>query len=260
MSESNGRERVVFLAVPNSGSVMPCCLNSISQASKRYRMILVPSQFGDVPHNFNICWCIALNIRETQGITHFAMLHTDIGAEAQWLDTLMDEMDRVDADVMSAVVAIKDARGLSTTGIRHNGIWGTQRFTMSEIHALPETFSIADTEDPEAILAINTGCWVCRFGYGWPDKFPGFQNEHRIQFRDGSAQPEFDSEDWLFSDWAANQGLKVFATRKVVTKHQGAFEYGNDSAWGQLKTDEFRPCYPAMEMRRTDFETAPIVL
>ncbi len=259
MSESNGRERIVFLAVPNSGCIMPCCLTGISQATKHHKMVLVPSQFGDVPHNFNMCWSIALNIREERHVTHFAMLHTDISPSAHWVDTLMEEMDRVDADIMTAVVAIKDARGLTTTGIRHPGIWGTQRFTMKEIHDLPETFSIADTDDPEAILAINTGCWICRFDYGWPDKFPGFKSEHRITFREGMAQPEFDSEDWLFSDWAASQGLRVFATRKVITKHVGAFEFGNDSVWGSLKTDEFRPCYPSMAMVRVEQEVEAVV-
>jgi hypothetical protein len=256
MSDLNGKDRVVFLAVPNAGSIMPCCLNGISQATRKHKLMLVPSQFGDVPHNFNLCWSIALNIREAQSITHFAMIHTDISPGQWWLDTLIEEMDRVDADVMSAVNAIKDARGLTTTGLRYPGIWGTRRFTMTEVMELPETFSVADTEEPEAILAINTGCWVCRFPWGWPDRFPGFKSEHRIVFREGQAQPEFDSEDWLFSDWAASQGLRVYATRKVNTKHVGAFEFGNDTVWGSLKTDEFRPYYPAMEMRRVETEEA----
>lgn len=249
MPESNGKRYHVYLGQPNAGSIMPCALRGIAAATKRHKMTLVDSQFGDIPHNFNMLWCGCVQNREEHGYTHFAMVHSDINPQPHWLDTLIEEMDRVNADVISTVVAIKDARGLTTTGIRYPGVWGTRRYTLKEIHDLPETFSIADTDEPDQILAINTGLWVCRVGYGWPDKFPGFQNEHRITWRRGVAQPEFDSEDWLFSDWLASQGLRVFATRKVAAWHAGGFEYGNDSVWGSLETDNQAP------RRRAEEET-----
>ncbi len=260
MSESNGKTYTPFLGVPNAGNIMPCCLMGISEATKKHSLMLAPSQFGDIPQNFNMLWCICLNNCQANKITHFAMAHTDIAPAKGWLDTLIDEMDRVDADIMAAVVAIKDHRGLSTTGLRYPGIWGTRRFTMAECHDLPETFSIDDCrhlddrgDDP--MLAINTGLWVCRFPHaGWTHAFPGFRSEHRIVWRDGLFQPEFDSEDWLFSDWAASQGLKVYATRKVATKHLGHFEFGNDTVWGSMKTDEWRPKYSSVNGEESRME------
>ncbi len=298
MSESNGQKYNIFLGIPNSGKIMPCCLMGISEAVKKHSIMLAPSQFGDIPQNFNILWCICLNNCQANQITHFAMAHTDILPGKGWLDTLIEEMDRVDADIMTGVVAIKDYRGLSTTGLRYPGIWGTRRFTMKEIHDLPETFCLEDCihlddhyrrdyrqawEDvasdlsgnlshdeqrlcdmlatlrgervQKSILAINTGLWVCRFHHaGWTHAFPGFKSEHRIVWRDGIFQPEFDSEDWLFSDWAASQGLKVYATRKVTTKHVGAFEFGNDTVWGSMKTDEWRPKYSSVNGEESRME------
>ncbi len=235
----------VFLSVPNSGHIMPCCALAFAQATQRHAITFCPQQFGDIPHNFNMLWCQALQRRESEGITHFAMLHTDIGAQAFWLDVLLDEMDRLDADIMSTVIAIKDGRGLTTTGIRYPGIWGTRRFTMREIMRLPETLSVADTDEPDQILAFNTGLWVCRLPKaGWPDQMPGFYSKHQIKWIGHEPCPMFDSEDWLFSDWAAAQGLKIYATRKVRAEHQGALAYPNHHAWGAWETEQQRPSRP----------------
>jgi methyltransferase family protein len=188
-------------------------------------------------------WCEALQCRG-QGVTHFAMMHTDIMLPIYWLDILIEEMDRVDADIMTGIVSIKDDRKITTTGIRYPGVWGTRRFSVYEINRLPETFSIADTDEPDQILAINTGCWVCRLPeHGWPDKFPGFHNKHKIEWAGGIPEPWFDSEDWLFSDWAASQGLKVYATRKLFTSHQGAMFYDN-RVGGNWETELQRPTRP----------------
>ena len=242
---------VISFAQPNSGAIMPSCVEGLANATARHHTELCLSQFGDVAHNFNMMWCAALNGRAEQGYTHFAMLHSDIRIAPRWLDTLLDEMDRVDADVMSTVIAIKDARGLTTTGIRYPGVWGTRRFTMAEIMQFPETFSIADVGDPETeLLAINTGAWVCRLpAAGWPDQFPGFTDKYMVKWHEGQAVAYFDSEDWLFSEWCASQGLRVFATRKPEAYHIGAFEYGNNSRWGSWETDLQAPPKPTFAAR-----------
>jgi SAM-dependent methyltransferase len=235
----------IFIGIPNAGCIKPCALTSMVHATSRHTLHSCPLQFGDIEHNFNMMWCEALNTRESAGITHFAMVHTDIGTSQGWLDVLLDEMDRLDADVMTVVNAIKDDRGLTTTGVRYPGIWGTRRFTMKEIARLPETFSIADTDEPEAVLAINTGLWVCRIPTGgWPDKFPGFTCKHKIDVINGKFSPAFDSEDWLFSDWLATQGLKIYATRKVQAFHRGEIDFPNQGEWGRWTTEQQRPSQP----------------
>jgi len=234
----------VFLGVPNAGAIMPCAFEASHNASNKHKVSVCPLQFGDIEHNFNMLWCESLRARQTQSVTHFAMLHTDIGAVPGWLDMLIEEMEKHDADIMTTVIAIKDHRGLTTTGVRYPGAWGTRRFTMTEIMALPETFSIRETDEPDGILAINTGLWVCRIDRDWVERFPGFTCKHKIEWIDGIPSPSFDSEDWLFSDWAASEGLRVFATRRPVTFHRGAFDYRNDNVWGAHKTDQQRPIRP----------------
>ena len=235
----------VFLALPTAGAIKPCAANGVLQCSAKGLQVNARyEQFGDIPHNFNILWCEALRGRD-QGITHFAMLHDDCAPMPGWLDVLIEEMDRLDADIMSTVLAIKDGRGLTTTGVRYPGTWGTRRFTKRELQRLPETFSIAETDEPNRILAIGTACWVCRLPKdGWPDRFPGFQNEHRITWEGSDPSPGFDSEDWLFSDWAHNQGLKVYSTRKVHMAHQGAMFYSNADGHGSWETELQRPNRP----------------
>jgi hypothetical protein len=236
----------VYLAHPNAGHIMPCSELGVLRATEgKHNIVVNPMQFGDIEHNFNMLWCDALNRRQSHGVTHFAMIHTDISPEFYWLDKLIEEMDRLDADVMATIIAIKDGRGLTTTGIRYPGVWGTRRFVMREILRLPETFCITDTDEPDQILAINTGLWVCRLpAAGWPDAFPGFTCAHRLLWENGKRIPNFDSEDWLASDWFASQGLRVFATRKVQCEHIGAMSYGNQQLWGEWETELQRPPRP----------------
>jgi hypothetical protein len=241
----------VFLAQPNAGCIKPQCVLGLGRAAREHDAVVQPSQFGDVAHNFNMLWCDALNRRESEGFTHFAMLHADIDACQWWLDILLSEMDRLDAEVVCTTIAIKDMRGLTTTGIRYPGVWGTRRFTMRESMAQPETISIADVGDPDTeILAINTGCWVARLDTGWADKFPGFTDHYKIAWEGGRAVPWFDSEDWLFSDWLSSMGLPYYATRKVKASHIGELGYPNDHAWGTLDTDFQCPTKPITDALR----------
>ncbi len=238
------QEPTIFLALPTGGNIKPCAAHAVNKCSgKGLRVHPRWEQFGDIPHNFNMLWCEALMNRNT--FTHFAMLHDDCMPMEGWLDVLLEEMDRVNADIMSSVLCIKDHRGLTTTGVRYPGTWGTRRFTKKELWRMPETFSIEDTDEPNRILAIGTACWICKFPQaGWPDRFPGFQNEHKITWAGGEPSPQFDSEDWLFSDWAASQGLRIFSTRKVHMGHQGAaFFFNNDDA-GTVETELQRPVRP----------------
>lgn len=239
----------IALAQPHNHLVHGFTQRAVAQCTRRHYVSPKEHAFGDISHNFNVLWASALNERAEAGYTHFAMVHADINPQDGWLDALLDEMDRVDADILSVVIAIKDNRGLTSTGIRRPGSWGCRRLCMTEIMALPPTFCAADLAELEpdvatghAFLAINTGLWVCRLpGAGWPDAFPGFSSRHRLAWRDHVCYADFDSEDWRFSEWAANQGLRVFATRAVYATHHGDMGFPNDSAWGSWTTEQSTP-------------------
>lgn len=234
------RKAKVFLGIPFSLNLYPGVLGAVLHATeKRHDVVVMTSCSGCLPHNFNTLFFEAYNRNQDgAGFTHFAMFHSDVRAKNYWLDTLIEEMDAHDADIMSAAVAIKDDRGLVSMGIQKPGTWDVRRFTTKELHEMPETFSIADTTQPDHWLAINVGCVVCRLGENWIHKFSGFHVQNAVNVVEGKRYPTFYSEDWEWSGWAHREGLRVFATRKVNTWHTGNREYPTDHVWGDWTIDE----------------------
>lgn len=185
---------------------------------------------------FNDLWCSALNQR-CRGVTHFAMIHADIiPAQHGWLDVLMNELVRLDADVVSAVSPIKSEHGWTSTAVANDleDPWLSRRLTLHDVYNLPETFSSEDVGRP---LLLNTGLWVCRLDRPWCEQVC-YDVFNRIVRKDGVWHSEAISEDWLFSAALNRLGAKIYATRKVTLGHDGCKVFTSDSAWGTQKTDE----------------------
>lgn len=211
---------VVFVAAPGYGNYLPQTVRSLQSSvladSKIQNWILRLEQGSLLAMTFNKLWCQALNTRQRDKLTHFAMHHSDIEAENGWLDKLLEEQQRTGADVLSVVVPIKDERGVTSTGLHTLKDSSTRRLTMKEIMELPETFDaeMAGAKEGEC-LAINTGLWICDFTKPWVEDVY-FMIEDGIGRRDnGLFVPGTLSEDWFFSAQCAKKGLKVMATRKV---------------------------------------------
>lgn len=190
-------------------------------------------------------WACALNMTPRPPI--FAQQHSDIVAEPGWLDTLVEEMARVGAGLISAAVAIKDTRGLTSTTVLDPVTRMHRRLTMREIMRLPETFSAQDIPwaPPGAILCTNTGLWACRFG-DWAEKIRFTIRDYIAQDENGVWCAGFWPEDWQFAEDAHNLGVKVFATRKVSVGHIGGFPFKNDRPWGSLDEDNWHPQDPPL--------------
>lgn len=232
----------VYLALPAGHKVSKGLLWSVMNASRKHKVI--PRMLGGMFPclGFNRLWCEALNHSrwgklENWGHIYMAMCHDDIRAEDGWIDTSIDEMDRVGAEVLSTVVALKSEHGLTSTGLMGPD-GATRRFTMTEIMGMPETFSIKETCRPNMILAINTGLWVARWTQPWVSHFPGFACEDAIRCNAGLYTPHCFSEDWRWSRWLAKQMVSVHVTRKIKTFHQGEIDFENDNAWGTWETDQ----------------------
>lgn len=193
--------------------------------------------------DMNTLWVNALNMAHRGEITHFAMLHSDIHPSIGWIDILASEMQRLGADLVSTVVALKDNRGLTSTGVGdERDPWNAfRRFTMREIHSiLPETFSIADTPHPDKYLLHNTGCWLADLRNpawrttdenGWLTATLSFPIAAQMM-PDGTIEHRRESEDWYFSRMLSKLPLKTFATRKVSATHYGNTPYVNNKPWG----------------------------
>jgi hypothetical protein len=195
-------------------------------------------------HNFNKLWINAL-LQTGRPFTHFAMLHDDVEVSPRWISTLLGEMERTGADLMSVVIPIKNNHGLTSTGYGDPGDWyDYRRLTMREVFRLPETFSLDDLPKAKAAgkcLLVNTGCWIAdlrRTQYRLRNPLSGemvfrFWQDHRLSiWPDGTACPEFAPEDWNWSRLCHQHGLKVFATRKVKAIHHGNCPYPNTQEWG----------------------------
>ena len=218
---------------------------SLYRASNRDYKI-VASQGGW--YGFNDLLASVLNLHAAGQATHFCMLHADIECEDFWVDVLVDEVDRLHADLISVAVPIKDFRGVTSCGIQDpTDRWHPlKRFTMREIYDLPETFGAAEAGYPGMGLLHNNGCFcldlrsslfheldeqgVLKARFDFP----------REVFRgpSGAYDCRGESEDWYFSRAIHDLGAKTFITRKVKLTHCGGHSFPNTSAWGIYDSDE----------------------
>jgi hypothetical protein len=187
------------------------------------------------------------------------MLHADVSPEAWWIDTLIDEAEKHNADMVSAVVPLKNLTGVTSTVIADPG-WDAEllrggrparyfgRLTMRQVRhsRFPTTFGINEAADalaqlpedlritnaPRHALLCNTGCMVVRLtsNIDWLKVF--FSVIDGITFDRGRYYYYDVSEDWTFSFRMHLAGGKCMATKAVRLAHHGGGRFGNDSAWG----------------------------
>jgi len=186
---------------------------------------------------FNTLWLQALDLR-ARGFTHFCLLHSDIVPEDGFIDKLYEAMTRVGADVISAVVPIKDPTGLTSTAIDEpygdmDPRWRKRRLSMKEVFALAPTFT-----HPRILL--NTGLMMVDMTKPWVEKVH-FHFDDMIIEHKGRRMAVFSPEDWNFSMDARALGAQLWATREVSLVHVGQQRFPNSSAWGDWETDVLAP-------------------
>jgi hypothetical protein len=244
----------VMVAMPHrDGWACYGAVMSAMRASQRYERSIGDRGHSLLTLTFNQLWCEALNLRDTEGYTHFAMLHNDVVPEPYWVDILMDEMVAHDLDCISCLIPLKNEHGLTSTATDTPGYpWGIRRLTMTEAMQLPETFTANDVpyRQPDAGLLLNTGCWLIKLNEPWV-KGLHFRQQDRIVWcratQTWAAQSI--SEDWDFSRQLVARGCRLGATRKVKLYHQIP-QYNNTTTWGDWTQDE--------EFLRGEAETAKL--
>jgi len=210
----------VFLAVPTyDGQVAIQAVTGIVHASRRPAAVAC-HQSSLLAHGFNMLWCAAL---ESQA-NIWAMLHADIGPDYYWVDTLLEELDQHGADMMSAVVPIKNDMEQYSVAIAQDQCAAKYRLTHEHYLQLPETFGADElraVSGQEGVLCANTGCWVCRLDRPWVRQVY-FEIVSRIDWAvPDKPRPLVISEDWGFSMQLARLGAKVMCTKKVGLSHWG---------------------------------------
>ena len=199
--------------------------------------------------DMNRLWADGLTFGAKGQMTHFAMLHSDCVPDPGWVDRLIDRLDDRGDDLCSCAIALKDLRGLTSSGVGDPAHpWAPfRRFTFRELANMPDTFSIADTPHPDKFLLHNTGCWVAdlrcpKFYQCDADGFviADFNFPLRIRRCNGDRFQDLrESEDWHFSRQLAALGVKTSITRGISITHIGPRGFGNQGAWGTyLNGDE----------------------
>ncbi len=238
-AEKSKRQYRILLAFPGSDFVFGA-IKGVWHATTEHELRV--RNHGSVWNNFNQIWAEALNDHSMGNLDIGAMLHADIVPEAGWIDILVDEMERLNADFLSVPAPIKDRRGVTSSGIGDpNNVWEPwRRFTVRELLELPETFNAEDAGYPGGILLHNTGCWIANLDNPLfketdenGDVIASFKFPRRLyRAEDGTFKPAQESEDWYFSRALHRLGARTFITRKVKLIHSGVAEYPNNEPYG----------------------------
>ncbi len=210
----------VFLGCPtHDGRIESDTATALRHATAgKHSIVQMVNRSSLLAYNCNQLWCMALNAREQHKIKWFAMLHSDVVPENNWLDKLIDIAEKNNADLLSAIVPIKDERGMVSTALlnHHNPFEHKVLYT-----PLPETEIL---EIGEFKLVVNTGCMICRLDQPWSDKV-WFEINDKIYLEKGEWKAAVEPEDWFFSRKVHELGGKVMATRAIDLVHVGRKDY-----------------------------------
>ncbi len=215
---------------------------------------IIPSigQSSCLPHNFNQSWAMALDMQKNGIIDYWLLRHDDIEIRTpRYLDILMEESRKHSAAVLSAVVAIRDTTGQTSTARDTIDPWQPKKLSIDECKALPPTFS---SEDIGAPLLVNTGLILIDLSC------PQWHATHSTTFADGTPVEEYDfcfefitrmvknpegkpvaqyrPEDWELSRYCHRTGMSVYATTKISTLHHGDYAWSNEYAMLEIKYEE----------------------
>lgn len=212
-----------------------------SRFSQKYNRKITDFGVSVLTQCFNTLWCDAINDQMESGkYTHFLMLHNDVVPERYFADVLVEEMEKHDLDMLSAVVPLKAGSGVTSTGVSTPDYeFSVRRLTMKEVFDLPVTFTRNDlpkwSEGQE--LLLNTGCWIMRFDRPWWRglKFRQ-QDDICISGITGKYIPASISEDWDWSRQLISRGCRIGATRAVKLYHDRPI-FHNQGVWGDWQED-----------------------
>ena len=214
-------------------------------SGERYMQTVV-HQTSLLANACNFLWCNALNTRKDYNLKWFVLLHADIVPEEWFVDKLIALAEKYDADLLSAVVPIKEQSGVTSTAISGaDDFTRTTRLTMKQVNHpdMLETFGIEDVSQfllekydinvPAAgRLLVNTGCMVARLDRPWCSQVEFSIRDRIVQELGGIYTAQVEPEDWYFSRKVAEHGGKVMATRAIKTQHIGNIPYLSNKVWG----------------------------
>ncbi len=224
----------VFIGVPAHEAVVPAALPGLVVPTRGHgrTFAVVPGVDSLLAKVFNKLVCRALNEMKTLGWTHFVLHHSDIECEIGWLDKLLAEYHAHDLDVISGVIPIKDQSGYVSMAIKSPRGPG-RNVMLDELKDVPVTFGIEALKHlPGDMLLYNTGLLLFDLRRPWVRKW---LLEAPFTIRDmvvenpetGELEARAISEDWGFSAYCNQKGIRIKATRAVAIGHHGRARWSN---------------------------------
>lgn len=240
----------VLVGVPSAGAPMEVANDHSYLASAHHYVTRMPSCTEGL--NFNSLWCHALNRGEEGAFTHFAITHSDIRVVEdepglRWFDRMVEEMDALNLDFISVPNAIKDARGLTSSGIGDpNDRWNPfRRWTINELGALPKTFTADMVGYKDKFLLHNEA--LCVFDLRKPLWYEtDDQGGARCDFNvvewihkvNGQWIRDQETEDWKFSRDLWRMGARTGITSRIELFHFGIVGWSNRTAFGSYENGD----------------------
>jgi hypothetical protein len=216
---------MIFLGLPCTDSFVVKALGGLLHASQKQNVQLATKYSSNLTDNFNQLWCQMLNGEPRA--EYFAMMHSDLEVPLWWIDTLVEELENNQLDVVSAVIPIKNDLRVTSTAMLdpENKEQMVYRLTYDDVKKLPKTFVAEDVKEKvgkKESLLLNTGCWGAKVG-DWCREFPGFVTNSVVRYMEKTKKYEAMSftEDWAASVWFNQKGLKIGATTAIVPTHYG---------------------------------------
>lgn len=239
----------VLLGIPHNGTVVWNMSEAAWRCSQSHEVEVMNIPSSLLAMSFNILYAEALNRNEDGEDVLFSLLHADLAPQGFWLDVLVEELLDRKADFVSAVNAIKDVRGLTSSGIAVPGeAWKPlRRFTLKELDGFPKTFNASDIGYENMVLLHNTGCWVADVRRplfhaededGCLKAFFTINDRVKRHGKYRKWRADVEPEDWFYSRRLHELGAKTYVTRKVVTHHYGLSSMDNQEPRGQEEDDE----------------------
>jgi hypothetical protein len=204
--------------------------------------------------------CLALNNRPD--ISHLLIVHADILPDRGFLIQMLSDMEEAHADVLGAIVPIKDGHGLTSTAyLPHLGPPDAQgryefrrrRLTIKEATRLPDLFDVHDIQhlfsddSPDGVLLVNTGLLLLDVRQPFAERVHFEINDAIFTNGDGKFIADVEPEDWYFSRQCALAGARVCVTRRVGLRHIGSARFPNKTTWGEWDTDQAWSAAPRKE-------------
>lgn len=191
---------------------------------------------------FNHLLLKALDAHRRGEADYFLLWHSDVVPEQNFLDKMIRIAKEKGAEIVSAIIPIKDVNGLTSTALDEPVgdmplYWRVRRLTMAEVMERPATWT-------DEKLLVNTGLLLVDLSKPWVNEI-FFHFDDAIITHHGRRMPVVMPEDWMFSRDARKLGCKsMWVTREVAVNHFGITNFPNTKAWGVMRTDAFPPTPP----------------